>query len=206
MKLFEPVTTPLRGSMLIEANAGTGKTYTLALMYVRLILEQKLLPQQILVVTYTRAATHELKQRLRQKLEGLKKLLEQGDEPADATDQALLNNLEDRAVGLAHLKLAILSFDQCSIYTIHGFCEVALQKYQSQVSLPPMEQLMADDDALRLDYIYRFWRQFPPPLDDWLIAYLMAHTIHPQPAQHNKLIPAVPEVLGKRGSSEEHGS
>ncbi|WP_395375566.1 exodeoxyribonuclease V subunit beta [Marinicella sp. W31] len=213
MKIFEPITTPLQGSILIEANAGTGKTYTLALMYVRLILEQKLLPQQILVVTFTRAATHELKQRLRQKLEHLKSLLEQSGSAVDPIaadpiaidpiDAALLNHIKDPNESLAHVKLALLSFDQCSIYTIHGFCEITLQKYQSQVNLPPMEALIADDAELRIDFIYRFWRQFAPQLDDWLIAYLMAQHIHPQPSQHNKLIASVQEVLSKPGFSEK---
>ena len=202
MKLFEPITTPLHGSVLIEANAGTGKTYTLALMYVRLILERKLLPQQILVVTFTRAATRELKQRLRQRLENLKKLLEKGDCATDPIDQALISDIVDPRESLAHLRLALLSFDQCSIYTIHGFCEVILQKYQSQVNLPPMEELIANDSELRIDFIYRFWRQLAPQLDGWLITYLMSQHIHPQPGQHNKLIAAVQEVLSKPGFFE----
>ena len=206
MTVFEPITTPLKGSVLIEANAGTGKTYTLALMYVRLILEEKLLPQNILVVTFTRAATQELRQRLRQKLESLQTQLEHGNVEADPSDQALLDNIEDKAACLAHLRLALLSFDQCCIYTIHGFCEVVLQKYQSQVSLPPMDVLVANDAELRLQYIYRFWRQFAPQLDAWMIAYLTSQNIHPQPTQHNKLIAAVDEVLNKPGLHEQQNT
>ena len=68
MKQFDLNQTPLTGVNLIEASAGTGKTYTLAGLYLRLILEQQLNVDQILVVTYTRAATQELRDRLRQKL------------------------------------------------------------------------------------------------------------------------------------------
>ena len=59
---------PLEGVNLIEASAGTGKTYTLTSLYIRLLIEQGLLVDQILVVTFTVAATQELKDRIRQRL------------------------------------------------------------------------------------------------------------------------------------------
>ncbi|MGA8282344.1 MAG: UvrD-helicase domain-containing protein, partial [Desulfobacterales bacterium] len=68
MQPFDAIKTPLTGTILIEASAGTGKTYTLAGLFVRLVLEQELEVEQILVVTYTTAATEELKTRIRRKL------------------------------------------------------------------------------------------------------------------------------------------
>ena len=68
MSNLDPKTLVLSGLNVIEASAGTGKTYTLAELYLRLILEQGLTVDQILVVTYTRAATEELRDRLREKL------------------------------------------------------------------------------------------------------------------------------------------
>lgn len=65
MKQFDLLQTPLQDVNLIEASAGTGKTFTLAGLYLRLILEHQLNVDQILVVTYTRAATQELRDRLR---------------------------------------------------------------------------------------------------------------------------------------------
>ena len=68
---LEPLSLPLRGNVLIEASAGTGKTYTLSLLYVRFILGHgtpPLLPPQILVMTYTNAATEELRERLHLRL------------------------------------------------------------------------------------------------------------------------------------------
>ena len=67
---------PLHGSQLIEASAGTGKTFTISALYLRLILghggeqgfERELLPPQILVVTFTDAATKELRERIRARL------------------------------------------------------------------------------------------------------------------------------------------
>ena len=68
MKTFDILNSPLIGTNLIEASAGTGKTYTIEGLFVRLILEKQLLVDQILVVTFTNAATEELKDRIRSKL------------------------------------------------------------------------------------------------------------------------------------------
>jgi len=73
---LNPLDFPLHGSRLIEASAGTGKTFTIALLYVRLVLghggdaafKQALTPPQILVVTFTDAATQELRDRIRARL------------------------------------------------------------------------------------------------------------------------------------------
>ena len=59
---------PCRACRLLEASAGTGKTYTLALLFLRLLLERRLAVDQILVVTFTRAATGELRDRIRRRL------------------------------------------------------------------------------------------------------------------------------------------
>ena len=68
MKLFDPVKVPLTGTNLIEASAGTGKTYTIASLFLRLVVEKQLSPDRILVVTFTKSATEELKDRVRTKL------------------------------------------------------------------------------------------------------------------------------------------
>lgn len=76
---LDPLSFPLHGSRLIEASAGTGKTFTIALLYVRLVLgarsdsdeaafERPLTPPEILVVTFTNAATQELRERIRARL------------------------------------------------------------------------------------------------------------------------------------------
>ena len=76
---LNPLSLPLHGSRLIEASAGTGKTFTIALLYVRLVLGGRskedddafirpLTPPEILVVTFTNAATQELRERIRNRL------------------------------------------------------------------------------------------------------------------------------------------
>ena len=75
-QLLDALTFPLHGSRLIEASAGTGKTWTIAALYLRLVLghggadafARPLLPAQILVMTFTRAATRELSNRVRERL------------------------------------------------------------------------------------------------------------------------------------------
>ena len=68
MQALDPSTLPLTGQQLIEASAGTGKTYTISSLYLRLILEKHLSIDEILVVTFTQAATEELRERIRQRL------------------------------------------------------------------------------------------------------------------------------------------
>jgi exodeoxyribonuclease V beta subunit len=70
---LDPLRLPLHGVQLIEASAGTGKTWTIATLYLRLVLghgdhAEPLLPPQILVVTFTKAATAELRERIRTRL------------------------------------------------------------------------------------------------------------------------------------------
>ena len=62
---FHPLDIPIHGTNLIEASAGTGKTWGIAALFTRLIVLEKMPVEQILVVTFTKAATAELKTRLR---------------------------------------------------------------------------------------------------------------------------------------------
>src|SRR5512140_2533483 len=68
MEIYHNLTLELAGRNLIEASAGTGKTYAIACIFLRLVVEQGLLPENILVVTFTEAATKELKGRIRERL------------------------------------------------------------------------------------------------------------------------------------------
>ena len=78
MKEFDLINAPLHGTNLIEAGAGTGKTYTIESLFIRLIIENNLTVDQILVVTFTKAATEELKERIRNKLVKAKKAFIKG--------------------------------------------------------------------------------------------------------------------------------
>jgi exodeoxyribonuclease V beta subunit len=110
--------TPLQRRLFLEASAGTGKTFTIEHLVVRLLLETDFTLEQILIVTFTRAATRELKVRIRANLE---KTLS-GGETLD-----YLSGLSDAQK--EKIKTALLTFEQAQIFTIHGFCHRTLQEF-----------------------------------------------------------------------------
>src|ERR1700687_1253237 len=127
MNHFDLLQTPLDGRNLIEASAGTGKTFTIAGVYLRLVLERQLPVRQILVVTFTEAATKELRERIRSRL------LDAENAFAGGTGRhpflaGLLPIFPDAAAARRLLTAALRSFDEAAIYTIHGFCQRMLQE------------------------------------------------------------------------------
>lgn len=107
---------PLMGNHLLEASAGTGKTFSIEHIYVRLVLEGMEV-ERVLAVTFTRAATRELKARIRSNLEKAHSYIK-GSEPVWEYLQPYLGSQE----ALRLLGDALAGFDRCQIFTIHGFC------------------------------------------------------------------------------------
>ena len=122
MDPFDPIHSPLSGTCLIEAGAGTGKTYTITTLVLRLILQKALLPEQILIVTFTTAATAELRDRVRRRLKDAKKTL-QGESSGDIVLEKLLEKVDSQDIALGRLEDALSNFDRMPIFTIHGFCQ-----------------------------------------------------------------------------------
>lgn len=124
---FDLVGTPLRpGVTLLEASAGTGKTYTIAGLYLRLLLEGRLALEQILVVTFTNAATAELRLRIRRGLVAARQALATGAAaPGDGplVESLLVAPEAQRADWRARLEIALERFDAAAVFTIHGFCQ-----------------------------------------------------------------------------------
>ena len=129
---------PLDGIHLIEASAGTGKTFTLATLFTRLVVEKQLRIGQILAVTFTEAATQELRKRIRQRLQLAARLL-QGDEniasnpEQELTLQILHNHVDNSGESAAalqrRLQQAADEVDLAAIFTIHGFCARVLREH-----------------------------------------------------------------------------
>ncbi|WP_271410001.1 exodeoxyribonuclease V subunit beta [Pseudomonas sp. Q1-7] len=148
---------PFTGRSLIEASAGTGKTWTLTALYARLLLERQLNVGQILVVTYTTAATAELRERIRARLAALLAMYE----GAPAPDPVLAGLHAQYPGEDAHrrLLLAVHGFDEAAIFTIHGFCQRALQDAAFEAGGDFDSELATDDrevlDALLAD----LWRR-----------------------------------------------
>jgi exodeoxyribonuclease V beta subunit len=133
---FAPMTLPLAGVRLIEASAGTGKTYSIASLYLRLLLTRRLGVEQILVVTFTEAATAELHERVRSRLQAAIHALESGEAGKDQFLIDLLATRRDRATDLALLQKALGSIDEAAITTIHGFCHRMLQRGAFESGMP----------------------------------------------------------------------
>jgi exodeoxyribonuclease V beta subunit len=166
------------GRSLIEASAGTGKTWTLTALYARLMLEKQLSVSQILVVTFTTAATAELRERIRKRLAELLAVYDNGP-----GDDSLLNALHAQypdAVSHRRLLLAVHGFDEAAIFTIHGFCQRALQDAAFEAGGDFDNELTHDDreiiDALLAD----LWRHELAAAEPEWAAFLVQQKITPQ--------------------------
>ncbi|MFI4889366.1 MAG: exodeoxyribonuclease V subunit beta [Steroidobacterales bacterium] len=155
----------LSGVSLIEASAGTGKTWNICALYMRLLLQRGLEVPQILVVTFTNAATAELRERIRSRIAGTLARLRGGEaDDGDEFVERLLLTLrsqhglddEDMKRRLDH---ALQTFDEAAIFTIHGFCERALRDTPFGAGMPLSMEFVTDDEALRLEVACDFWRR-----------------------------------------------
>ncbi|KPN71284.1 exodeoxyribonuclease V subunit beta [Neisseria sp. 83E34] len=162
---FDPFTIPIQGTNLIEASAGTGKTFGIAALFTRLVLLEKMPVESILVVTFTKAATAELKTRLRSRLDEALRWLEKPDDQKPSIDDFLQNlldkalNQETEALLILRLKAAISQFDNAAIYTIHGFCQRLLRDYAFFCQVPFDMELETDGNERLLIAAQDFWRE-----------------------------------------------
>jgi len=163
MEPMDLCTAPLDGTTLIEASAGTGKTYTLTGLFVRLLLEKGLTVDQILVVTFTEAATEELRGRIRKRLSDVAGVLAGELEADEDLEKDLLARFE--GTDAAHrLELALRNFDLAQIFTIHGFCQRMLGRNGFECSALFDTQLEPDLSDLRRQVCLDFWRGHILPL------------------------------------------
>ncbi len=158
---FDPVTTDLfLGINLIEASAGTGKTYAIAMLVLRLVVEKNQDIKQILVVTFTKAATEELKERIRQRLVEARQAVKGDDNTVDDRLKQWLNNNEiDSNIILQRLNHALLDIDQAAIFTIHGFCQRTLAEYALESGQLFDSELSGDISSVKQACSDDFWRR-----------------------------------------------
>ena len=158
MNAFNAAETPLeRGATLIEASAGTGKTYSLAALYLRLVLEEGVPVASILAVTYTTAATQELRERVRALLHTALAELKSGAAENPLIARYLAEH-PDKAPGIRALELAAQSFDEAQIFTIHGFCQRMLQEHAFESGVRYGVELLTDSRPLLEEVAADFWR------------------------------------------------
>ncbi len=151
---------PLTGTSLIEASAGTGKTYNIALLYLRLVLERELDVRQILVTTFTEAAAQELRARIRRRLLDAESALESAAGDSDLgrfLDE--LSRIKGRKSLLTRVRLALADIDLAPISTIHGFCRRVLTDFPFDTGVSFTLGEVVDEPTLVRECVQDFWRQ-----------------------------------------------
>ncbi len=176
---FDAIKCPLSGVNLIEASAGTGKTHALTALYLRFILEAKLTPDRILVITYTKAATAELKRRIRKMLQEAQAAFTTGN----AANSFLLDifnrypTASERERIAGKLLRALVNFDEAAIHTIHGFCQRILVENAFESSTMFDVEPIDDQQELELEFVEDFWRKNFYRNDPAIVCYALSRGI-----------------------------
>lgn len=187
-QLLQPLSFPLHGSRLIEASAGTGKTWTIAALYLRLVLGhgngegeangfvRPLLPPEILVMTFTRAATRELSNRVRERLVQAAAYFRGEADADDPYLEALADSYADegaRLVAAHRLVLAAETMDEAAVFTIDAWCQRMLREHAFDSGSLFDEELVSDERALFEDAANDYWRQHVYPLNGHALKSLL---------------------------------
>lgn len=196
-ELLRPLSFPLRGSRLIEASAGTGKTFTIAALYLRLVLghgaggsafTRALTPPEILVVTFTDAATGELRDRIRARL--VEASICFSVDPAlvvlKPPGEDFLHDLRaeypqaDWAACARRLRLAADGMDEAAISTIHGWCNRMLREHAFDSDSLFTQTLEPNQDEMVAEAVRDYWRTFYYPLDEAAVARVVGWWATPE--------------------------
>ncbi|MDR3389604.1 MAG: exodeoxyribonuclease V subunit beta [Rudaea sp.] len=186
-QMLDSLRFPLWGSRLIEASAGTGKTWTIAALYVRLVLghggqderfSRPLLPAEILVMTFTRAATRELSDRIRARLLEAARCFRGETVPNDKDvflQEVLASNLEgsERKQAARRLALAAEGMDEAAVHTIDAWCQRMLREHAFDSGSLFDEELAADEQSLFSTAVRDYWRQQVYPLSGPALAAVL---------------------------------
>ncbi len=190
----DPLTLPLSGRTLIEASAGTGKTFTLALIVLRLLLEKGLALEQILVVTFTEAATEELRERIRLRLRQACDLCAGREGEPDPLLAEIIDRIDDRHLVWQRLRKALLDIDRAAIHTIHGYCQRLLSDHAVAAGALFDGELLRDATPLHQELADDFWRRRLPNVSPRFAGWLAQRKIAPESLA--KLLPrrSPPEI------------
>ncbi len=156
LKNLDAATIKLSGKHLIEASAGTGKTYNITRIYLRLLLERELTVEQILLMTFTKDATQELRGRIDSTIRDALNHWQQLciDEPYfSALDKRIEANKREFL-----LKRALLFLDEAAIFTIHGFCQRVLNQHAFSSGLPFNANMAANSSEITLQVCQDWYR------------------------------------------------
>ena len=213
MSMFDPTSEPyltrtLDGVQLIEASAGTGKTYTLATLFTRLLVEQNLRVSQVLAVTYTEAATQELRRRIRDRLGLAAQLVGTPAQSDESHEVALTRCILDRHLASGEetadqlarrLRIAAEETDLAAIFTIHSFCARVLREYALETGQGfASAELLGNARALYAEVAADLWRVHAANADTadalmalWNSPEALAHDL-PKLCESLPLLPTLP--------------
>ncbi|NNF45194.1 MAG: exodeoxyribonuclease V subunit beta [Desulfofustis sp.] len=159
-EIFDGAATPLvKGITLIEASAGTGKTFAISMLVLRAVVELEIDIKEILVVTYTVAATEELRARIRGRLVEARNLLRAPESQADPVLKKWLMRINHKESAIRKLDLALLDVDSMGVHTIHGFCQRVLAEQVVESGHFFDTELISDTSTIRQEMIRDFWRR-----------------------------------------------
>jgi len=160
MKLLDPFELDLSGSTLIEASAGTGKTYTITTLFLRLLLEKQVSIDKILIVTFTIAATDELRIKLGDRLNLAYHWLKQPDAVDPERDDTLARLVTEHrsAQSIRLLGDAVARLEDLSVFTIDALCLRVLEEFSFETGMPMRVELLPDDSEVRMQTAEDYWR------------------------------------------------
>ncbi|MFA6899056.1 MAG: exodeoxyribonuclease V subunit beta [Desulfurivibrionaceae bacterium] len=175
---FDPLLIASTGVQLIEASAGTGKTYSITSLYLRLLLERRLTVEQILVVTFTEAATAELHERIRTRLRTAVQGFQDQDGGNDPFLCQLLARSLDHEADRRLLARAVSDIDKAAVSTIHGFAHRVLQQHALETGLLFELELTGATQRLVQEIADDYWSSFFYALD-YRLASLVRQGVSP---------------------------
>jgi exodeoxyribonuclease V beta subunit len=191
---FDVTKVALNGSNLIEASAGTGKTYSIAILVIRLVIEKKIELKEILMVTFTKAAVAELEVRIRNFIREAYSYASQGAE-IDKTIQKIVDNgiqHSDKEEVLALLMKARRQLDETAIFTIHSFCQLTLNEFAFETGQAFNSEIIEDEAALINEAVNEYWRKNITTQSSELLTFLLKNGL-----SKNQLVNVVSKA--KRG-------
>src|SRR5690606_13421765 len=174
---FDVLRVPLEGKNLIEASAGTGKTYSVAIMVLRLILEKDIRINKILMVTFTKAAVAELEERVRAFVR-IAHRYAQGETVEDATIKAIVDGViavSDREQVKKKLDSAVINLDETSVFTIHSFCQQTLTEFAFETNQLFNSEMLNDLNQVLEETTQKFWREHITCIESQLLSLLLDH-------------------------------
>ncbi|MEI7661369.1 MAG: UvrD-helicase domain-containing protein [Bacteroidota bacterium] len=160
---FDAKKVVLAGKNLIEASAGTGKTYSIAVLVLRLIIESGIPIKKILMVTFTKPAVAELESRIRMFVRQAYKY-SMNFETGNPAIREVVDNA-GRESSKIRLKEAVRSLDQLSVMTIHSYCERSLMQYPFETSQSFDSEIATDISGIREMVVNDYWRKKVATLD-----------------------------------------